>query len=295
MSAEKQPHQVFEPLATLLAFLVRGRVWRMDGVHSGERFDPIYSYPQADGSTKLLYHRRSDGHGVVEFTVAPGETSDIVFGKEHITHSEELPSNEEIVDARHHAADVEVNFRDLFGETKSSETTDSAGGSLETTVEAEESVEGVASFKESVTAEVHAEFSRTEGHEESSEQEGETATTVKAGTRARIIQTRTRQDGEVEITANGLFTVSNIIIGKHSGGKFVGGHNAYWASLQDAIDALTGQAPSNIDLAESFKHHPVGHDDRWALGHLEQANRVALRFKAKYEGRLVKRYTVEDL
>ena len=40
-----------------------------------------------------------------------------------------------------------------------------------------------------------------------------------------------RADGEVEITADGHFVVSKVSVGKHSGGKFVGGHNGHWHSI----------------------------------------------------------------
>ena len=106
----------------------------------------------------------------------------------------------------------------------------------------------MASFKEAVETEAHAEFSETEGSETSQEQEGEEGTTVHAGKRARITETRMRADGEVEITANGHFVISKIAAGLHSGGKFVGGHNGYWDSLSDLLDAVTGDAPSNVHL-----------------------------------------------
>ena len=45
------------------------------------------------------------------------------------------------------------------------------------------------------------------------------------GKRIRITETRERADGEIDAWANGKFTYS-IAVGEHSGGKFVGGHNA---------------------------------------------------------------------
>ena len=121
-------------------------------------------------------------------------------------------------------------------------------------------MEGVASFKEAIETEAHAEFSETEGTETSQEQEGEEGTTVHAGKRARITETRQRADGEVEITANGHFVVSKIAAGEHSGGKFVGGHNGYWDSLADLLDAVTGDAPSNVHLADSLPPAPDQED-----------------------------------
>ena len=133
---------------------------------------------------------------------------------------------------------MEVNFRDLFGKSDSSESEQGGGASVKVTIESEQGVEGVASFKEAIETEAHAEFSETEGTETSQEQEGEEGTTVHAGKRARITETRQRADGEVEISGkrDTLF-ISKIAAGKHSGGKFVGGHNGYWSSLTDLLDA----------------------------------------------------------
>ena len=62
---------------------------------------------------------RIDEHdGAVEFHVKPGDTAHVVYGDEHILKSENLPSVSEVVDVRNHDADVEVNFRDLFGKSR---------------------------------------------------------------------------------------------------------------------------------------------------------------------------------
>ena len=185
MTDARPIHEVFLPVAQDIAYLVRGRVWRFTTIQPDEPF-VVDAYPQDDGSTLLRYYRTQEHDALVELTVAPGDTAHVTYGDEHILKSENLPSVSEVVDARNHDADVEVSFRDLFGKSESSESTDSGGGSVKVSIESEQSVEGVASFKESVETEVHAEFSETEGSESSQEQEGEEGTTVHAGTRARI-------------------------------------------------------------------------------------------------------------
>ena len=147
MSGAQPIHEVFLPFAQDIFFLVRGRgLWRIE--HSKQR-QPLkaLAYPQKDGSTRLLYERLDEHDGAVELYVTPGDTAHVIFGDEHITKSENLPSVSEVVDARLHDADVDVNFRDLFGRTDSSSSTSSAGGSVKVSLESEQDVEGVASVQ----------------------------------------------------------------------------------------------------------------------------------------------------
>ena len=286
-------HEVFLPVAQDVAFLCRGRgLYRIGHIKHREPFK-AYAYPQDDGSTRLLYMRELEHDGAVEMHVSAGDTANLCYGDEHIVRSENLPSVSEVVDARHHSEDVDVNFRDLFGKSESDSSTDSGGASVKVSIESEQDIEGFAKFKESVETEAHAEFSETEGSETSQEQEGEEGTVVDAGTRARIVETRQRSDGEVEITADGHFVVSRVSVGEHSGGKFVGGHNGHWHSLEDLLDAVTGEAPSNVHLADSFRSRPIGGPGTEAVARLRDFH-APLRYKAKFEGRIVKSYTVED-
>ena len=293
MSIAEPVHEVCLPLAQDILFLVRGRgLYRVQSSRQRQALK-AFAFPQDDGSTRLLYERMSEHDGAVEFFVAPGDTAHVVYGDEHILESENLPSVSEVVDARGHDADVEVNFRDLFGQSESSESQQGGGASVKVSIESEQDIEGVAKFKESVETEAHAEFSETEGTETSQEQEGEEGTLVHAGKRARITETRQRADGEVEITAEGHFVVSKIAAGLHSGGKFVGGHNGYWGSLTDLLDAVTGDAPSNVHLADSFRRRPIGKPGIEAVARLRNFS-APLRYKGKFEGRIIKSYTVED-
>ena len=75
--------------------------------------------------------------------------------------------------------------------------------------------------------------------------------------------------------------------------KFVGGHNGHWNSLGDLLDAVTGEAPSNIALADSFLARPIGKQGLLAVARL-RSFAAPLRYKGKFEGRIIKNYTVED-
>ena len=286
-------HEVILAVAQDIAFLARGRgIYRFTTIRRGEPFR-AFAYPQDDGTTRLQYGRVLEHDGMVEMHVAAGDAARVTYGDEHILKSENLPSVSEVVDARDHDAEVDVNFRDLFGKSESSESEQGGGASVKVSIESEQDVEGIAKFKESVETEAHAEFSETEGTETSQEQEGEEGTVVHAGTRARITETRMRADGEVEITAEGHFVISRLGVGLHSGGKFVGGHNGHWHSLDDFLDAVTGDAPSNIALADSYRTRPIGTQGRQAVERLRGFH-APLRYKGKFEGRIVKSYTVED-
>ena len=224
MSDVRPIHEVFLPVAQDIAFLTRGRgIYRFEHIKRNEPFK-AFAYPQDDGTTRLVYQRVNEHDGDVELYVAAGDTAHVTYGDEHILSSENLPSVSEVVDVRNHDADVEVNFRDLFGQSESDSNTDSGGASVKVSIESEQDIEGFAKFKESRSRLRPTQSSReTQGTESSQEQEGEEGTLVHAGKRARITETRMRADGEVEITADGHFVISKVSVGKHSGGKFVGG------------------------------------------------------------------------
>ena len=290
MTEQAKPlHEVFMRRAQGVGHLVRQRIWRMQNFTSGEPLN-VELIQNDDGTSTLAYTRKSDGDGRIEIgNIKPDGLANVVFGEEHIEKTEQLGSNEEVVDNRHGVSEVEVSFRDLFSKTDSKETDKSAGTSLKVSVESEQDVEGVASFKESVESEVHAELSESEGEETHSEAEGEEGTTVPVGKRVRIIETRERADGFIEMTAQGKFT-HRLDVGKHSGGHFVGRHNGHWPSWNDFCDVVRGDAPDNWSMAKSFKEHPAYHADLWALDALN----ATVKYKASFEGRVVRSYTVEE-
>ena len=283
--------EVFERTAQGIAHILRNRdVWRMAGSTSGEPFS-VGQYPNPDGETVTLqFRRKRDGDGMIEFrNVKASGLASVVFGDEHILRREQLGSVSEEVDNRHGVAPVEVKFRDLFSQTDSKSTDKSAGTSVSVSVEASESIEGVASFSEKIETEAHAEITESEGSETSREQEGEESTVVPEGKRVAITETRERADGLITVTAQGKFDF-NFVAGKHSGGKFVGGHNAYFDSWEQFCDVVNGDAPDNINLAKSFKEHKPWHADLWALDPLN----AEVRYDVHFEGRVRRTYTVKE-
>ena len=282
--------EVFMKRAQGVGHILRDRgLWRISGFRSNEPLT-VRLVQNNDGSTTLQYHRKSDGDGVVEIrNIKPTGLADVSFGEENILKSEQLGSREEVVDNRNGVEVIDVSFRDLFSQTDSKETGKSSGGSLKVSVESSQSIEGVAEFKESVETEIHEELEETEGSETTKEQEGAESTSVPVGKRVRITQTRARTDGEIEVVAHGQFT-HGLTVGKHSGGKFVGGHNGYWDTWPDFSDVVRGEAPDNWDLAPSFKSRPANHADLWALDDLD----TEVRYQAKFEGRISVSYRVDQ-
>ena len=227
---------------------------------------------------------------VVELSeIRPDGLANVVFGNENVLNSQQIGSISEEVDNRDGVGDVEVNFRDLFAEKETSDSTESSGESLKTSIESEQSVEGVASFKESIEAEAHREISESQGSETDKEDEGSEGTTVPIVKRVRITETRTRADVEVEVTADGKFNHVTKI-GHHSGGKFVHHGYAQWNTFQDFRDVVEGRAPSNWSLADSFRKRPLLDSLKWALDELN----ASVRYKVKWEGRVVRTYRVEQ-
>ena len=257
--------------------------------------EPLYVVQDGSGDDITLgFTRKSDGDARIELThIKPGSVADVHFGEETILKSEQIGSNEETVDNRKGVAEVEVKFSDLFSQTDAQEKSKeaSAGTSVSVSVESEQDIEGVASFKESVTAEAHAEVSESESSSSSTTRDegGEESTTVPKGKRIRVTETRARANGQIPVTAYGTFT-HGIAAGKHVGGKYTGGHNAYWDSWQDFCDAVRGEAPDNIALARSFKDRHPWHADLWALDELN----VEVKYRVTFEGRIMRTYTVEE-
>ena len=274
-----------------VAHILRDRVYRMTGATSGEPFR-VYLLQGGDGLITLQYRRVSDADALIEIgNIKPDGLANVVFGDERILKSELIGSTSETVDNRDGAEEIEVRLKDLFGRKESKETRKSAGTSISATVEASEEIEGVASFKESVRTEAHAEISETEGSETSREDEGEEKTKVPVGIRVKITETRTRADTEMDVTARGKFLFT-LAAGKHSGGHWKGkqgrGH-VFWSSWQDFEDVVMRRAPDNYDLAESFKGHPPWHADLWVLDPMDSE----VRYTVKFEGRVLRDYRVE--
>ena len=294
--SSKPIHEVFLRRARGVGHILRDRVFRMTGFSASEPLT-VEVDQQDDGSMRIRFRRESDGHGVIEFqNVQASSVSAIHFGEETLQNPETLGSNVEVVDNRKGVAEIPVSFRDLFSKSHGKEHTDekSAGTSVSVEVTASQSIEGVAGFEEKVSAEAHAEISQsdTETEDTTSEFEGEEGTTVPVGKRVRITETRTRADVVQDVTGHGDFTFS-LQVGKHSGGKFVGGHNRGWAkwdSWQQFVDVVKREAPDNWGLAKSFKEHHAYHADLWALDPLD----AEVRYVVKFTGRVMRSYVVEE-
>ena len=112
---------------------------------------------------------------MMEFrNITPDSPESVTFGPETTLKSERIGATTETVDNVAGDGDVEVDFSDLFSKEDSKETSHdkSAGGSVKVSIESEQDVEGIASFKEAVETEAHAESLRVDGHVEQHRQGG---------------------------------------------------------------------------------------------------------------------------
>ena len=227
---------------------------------------------------------------VFEHVTANG-VEGITFGPQTVLKSEDLGSISEIVDNRKNSEPQTVKYRDLFGkaEAKEKSSEKSAGTSVSVTISAKQSVEGVAEFDESMTAEAHAEVSESESssQETSSEDESEHELGVAPGKRVRVTMDRKKADVVQTAKANGKFTHTVAVV-ETTGGHWK--HLVRWDTWQQFKDCLNGDAPDNWPLAEYFKAHKPAHADLWALADLN----VPLEYDVKFEGRIVRSFTVEE-
>ena len=282
-------HEVFLRRAQGIGHMLRGRVLGLDGFQGGESLEVIL-LSSDDGVPLLRFCRKTHDQATIEFSeIRPAGLSDVIFGDEHILKSEQVGSISEIIDNRRGVAEVEVKFRDLFSKSESQEKEKSAGTSVSVSVEASQSIEGIAEFKETLETEAHAEITESEGSETTREEEGEEGSSVPVGKRVRIIETRERADGEIDVTAKGKFN-HQVTVGRYHHGRFITVRGAHWDSFDKFCDVVTGHAPDNWDLAKSFKDHGAYHADMWALDPLNSE----LRYTVKFEGRIVRNYTVEE-
>ena len=76
MDEARPIHEVFLPVAQGIAFLTRGRgIYRFETIKRNEPFKACCSYPQDDGTTRLVYQRTNEHDGDVELYVAAGDTA----------------------------------------------------------------------------------------------------------------------------------------------------------------------------------------------------------------------------
>ena len=237
--------------------------------------------------------RRHHSQLVVLEHVTPAGVEGVTFGPQTVLKSEDLGSITEVVDNRRNSGEQRVSYRDLFGKAAGEEQSSekSAGTSVSVSVSASESVEGVAEFEESVTAEAHAEFSEAESSssETTSEDESEHELVIAAGKRVRVTMDRKKADVVQTAKANGRFTHTVAVV-ETTGGHWH--HVVRWDSWDEFKDCVNGDAPDNWPCAGYFREHPpyARGADRWALDDLN----VPLEYDVKFEGRIVRSFTVEE-
>ena len=292
--AAKPIHEVFRKRAQRIGLVLQHRIGRFRNWHPNEPMR-AFVHSGSGGTSLVQFQRVSDAGCWIEFgLVTAAGTSGTTYGPETILKAEDLGAVSAHYDNTHGFKPIELSFRDLFAKTDTKEKEASGGTSTKITIEAEEGIEGFGSVKESLEEEVHAEFAEREGSEVTNEREGEEATIIPVGKSARVTLTRQRADTELEVTSHADFTF-NLKAGSHdhrwNHGWKSGGppHKANWDSWQDFVDAVQGDAPDNICLAESFKHHRVPHRYRDVLDEL--AGEV--RYKVRFEGKIIRDYTVQ--
>ena len=281
-------HEVFMKRARGIAQACGERVSHFPAIRPDEPVK-VTLHSSGDASTLRFYFTNHHDACLELSEIRPAGLANVVFGDQNMLNSQQIGSISEEVDNLDGVGDVEVNFRDLFADKETSGSSESSGESLKTSIESEQSVEGVASFKESIEAEAHREVSESQGSETDKEDEGSEGTTVPIAKRVRITETRTRADVEVDVTADGKFN-HVIKIGHHSGGKFVHHGYAKWDTFQDFVDVVEGRAPSNWSLADSFRSRPLLDSLKWVLDELN----ASVRYKVKWEGRVLRTYSVKQ-
>ena len=290
-------HKVFEQRAQRIGLVLSTRLDRFKNwnPHGHEPLNPIVH--DDHNGILLQYQRVSDAGCWIEFgSVQAAGTAHTVYGAETILNAVDLGAVEETISNLHGLAPIDVSFRDLFASTDTKETEKSGGTSTKIHIEAEEGIEGFGSIKESIEQEVHAEFSERSSSETTNEREGHESTTVPVGSRVRILETRRRVDSEVTVTSDGAFTF-NLRAGghdhrwNHGWKKGRPWHHSEWSSWQDFVDLVNGDAPSNTDLYTSFLHHHVPHAWKNVLDPLNSR----VRYKVRFEGKIIKTYTVEPI
>ena len=300
MSKATPIHEIFQGRAQGVMHMMRKYgAEELDGASSKE---PVYVQQIAGGPgagpTIRYWRKRHEGakdrQAFVEFgNIQPVSPKDMVFGPETTLNSEQISSTERTIDNRGGYKDLDISFGQLFGKETADEKSEdkSAGGSVKVSIESEQDVEGVASFKEAVEMEAHAEIAESESHSEtvSHEDTGEEETSVPVGKMIIITQSRSRADTVQTVTAHGEFT-HTVRIGQHTR-KVAPRHknsSIGWDSWEQFKDCVNGDAPDNYPMSAKFKADPPYHADLWALADVS----APLRYTVKFEGKIIEGYAV---
>ena len=296
MTKARPIHEVFNKRARGVGHVLRDRVPRLHNFRGQEKL--ISRVFELDGGMMLIqFYPERDIGVVIEFgNVTAAGTANTRYGPETILSAQDLGAVSEMVDNRTGYKEIEVDFNDLFSKTDTKEDSKSGGTSTKITLDASEGIEGFGSIKESIATEVHAEFSEREGSTVKNERSGGEGTIVPVGKRVQITMTRKRVDSELEVTSNAQFS-AQLHVGQHDhrwnhGWKGHHGRNHFqWASWEDFVDVIKGEAPSNLDLALSFMHHHASHADLWVLDELEGE----VKYKVRFEGKIIKDFAVHGV
>ena len=294
--AAKPIHEVFRARAQRIGFVLKNRIGRFHGWNPNGEGMNVFVHDAGGNAKTIQFQRRSDPRCYIEFgNVTADGTANTRYGKETILQAQDLGAVQETY-RNNGFKEVVVSFDDIFGKTDTKKTDKSAGSSTKITIEASEGIEGFGSVKESIAQEIHEEFSESESSAVTNEQGGDEGTAVPAGKAVKITQTRKRADTELEVYSDAQFTF-NLKCGSHdprwNHGWKKGGppHKATWATWQDFVDVIKGDAADNIDLARNFQVHPAHHYDLSVLDPLNGQVHYTVRF----EGKIIKDYDVEPV
>lgn len=301
--SERPLTEVFKSRIRGAAHLVRFVAPGMDGFDIHE---PLYMELDEDGDNPTInaWRDQRDDHNhhqgvIVIGNITPKGVADVVYGDEQVINSEVIGSFERTIDNTTGVRPEEVSLSDLFSQSKGHEDTheQSSGGSVEVSVEATESIEGVAEFTEAVTSEVHTEVtdSETSSSESGREAGGEESTVVPEGYKVKFVKVITREDVAQDVSARGEFghTIDFVNV-CHRCTKAHQWRNRVnfdsWEQFCDVIRDYENQ-PDNYPLVQALKDRHPYHADLWALADLD----TEVKYRVKFEGRIKTEFRTETL
>ena len=254
------------------------------------------------GPTLTLWRQRVHGHqhqAVMEFrNITPAGIQGLAYGPERALKSDALPGVSETLDNRDGTDPLDWDLSEEATDAieKANASSKSVGGSVSVTLEAKESVEGMAEFGESVTAEVHSDLEESQSETISSgtAQGAAFKGTIAAG-QCRVARLRqSREDIAQEVEATGKMTFA-VAIGLYNHGghaRYKWDQVAVFPSLQELDDIVLhpNQQADNAPLVQEARAAPVRHADLWALDLMPDSK---VHYTATYQGVLKRRLALD--